>query len=255
MSTWSTPSRSSDAAFAGSRVVESTVMPLSLPSTAMAMPTDEVPPRISSVCPAVGLEADLERASAVCSISGTAPSVDHGRSLVNAMTCPAGTNDVLGVTAVELAAHPAHQGDDLRARLELAAGCGLDDAGCLDSGDAREGARVRLAPCRKCSSDRLSPNAFTRMSTQPGFGVGMGTSRICRTSGAPGPSTTTARIVRAHAVASVPRSFRCRRTSSSRRVSARARRRAGPRAARLLLRPRRSRLPSRTSALRRASAR
>jgi hypothetical protein len=50
-------------------------------------------------------------------------------------------------------------------------------------------------PRRVCSSERLSPNAVTRISTQPGCGVGTGMSRIRRASGGPGASRTTARMV------------------------------------------------------------
>jgi len=51
-STWSTPTADSARALSGRRVVESTVSPRSLASTAAAMPTDEVPPRTRSVWPA-----------------------------------------------------------------------------------------------------------------------------------------------------------------------------------------------------------
>ena len=57
------------------------------------MPTDDVPPRISSVCPACSVEADASASrSAVCSISGTAPSVDHASSERNGITLAAGTH-------------------------------------------------------------------------------------------------------------------------------------------------------------------
>src|SRR6266487_4893909 len=50
-------------------------------------------------------------------------------------------------------------------------------------------------PSRVCSSERLIPNALTRMSTQPGRGSGTGSSRIRSASGGPGASSTTARMV------------------------------------------------------------
>src|SRR4051794_1861311 len=50
-------------------------------------------------------------------------------------------------------------------------------------------------PNRVCSSERLIPNALTRMSTQPGRGSGTGSSWIRSTWGGPGASSTTARIV------------------------------------------------------------
>ena len=52
-------------------------------------------------------------------------------------------------------------------------------------------------PSRMCSSDRFSPNARTRISTQPAAGSGTGSSRMTKASGGPGPSSTTARIVSA----------------------------------------------------------
>src|SRR5881396_2144478 len=59
--------------------------------------------------------------------------------------------------------------------------------------------RGKVTPCarprRVCSSERLIPNALTRMSTQPGSGSGTGSSRIRSASGGPGASNTTARMV------------------------------------------------------------
>src|SRR4051812_12676719 len=58
--------------------------------------------------------------------------------------------------------------------------------------------RGKVTPCprpsRVCSSDRLIPNALTRMSTQPGRDCGTGSSRIRSASGGPGASSTTARM-------------------------------------------------------------
>ena len=56
------------------------------------MPTDDVPPRISSVCPACRSRPTLSEPYAVCSISGTAPSVDHASSDRNGITLAAGTH-------------------------------------------------------------------------------------------------------------------------------------------------------------------
>src|SRR5437899_5773416 len=59
--------------------------------------------------------------------------------------------------------------------------------------------RGKVTPCarprRVCSSERLIPNALTRMSTQPERGSGTGSSRIRSASGGPGASSTTARMV------------------------------------------------------------
>src|SRR5205809_615309 len=75
----------------GRRVVDMTVRPRSLARTAAAIPTDEVPPRISSVCPGCASRPTVSDPKAVCSISGTAPSVAQSSSEVNAMTLLAGT--------------------------------------------------------------------------------------------------------------------------------------------------------------------
>src|SRR4051794_34112195 len=59
--------------------------------------------------------------------------------------------------------------------------------------------RGNVTPCatprRVCSSERLIPNALTRMSTQPARGSGTARSRIRSASGGPGASSTTARMV------------------------------------------------------------
>jgi hypothetical protein len=55
------------------------------------MPTDEVPPRTRSVWPRWASRPVVSDPYAVCSISGTAPSVAQSRSEVNGMTWPAGT--------------------------------------------------------------------------------------------------------------------------------------------------------------------
>src|SRR4051812_15925469 len=59
--------------------------------------------------------------------------------------------------------------------------------------------RGNVTPCPRpslvCNSERLIPNALTRMSTQPGRGSGTGSSRIRSASGGPGASSTTARMV------------------------------------------------------------
>src|SRR4051812_43110535 len=59
--------------------------------------------------------------------------------------------------------------------------------------------RGKVTPCarpsRVWSSERLIPNALTRMSTQPARGSGTASSRISSASGGPGASSTTARMV------------------------------------------------------------
>ena len=53
------------------------------------------------------------------------------------------------------------------------------------------GTRGKVTPCaspsRVCSSDRLIPNAFTVIRTQPGRGSGTGSSSTRRFSTGPGP--------------------------------------------------------------------
>ena len=50
-------------------------------------------------------------------------------------------------------------------------------------------------PRRVNNSERLSPKAFTLISTQPGCGVGIGTCLRSRPDTSPGASRTTARIM------------------------------------------------------------
>ena len=66
-------------------------MPRSLPSTASAMPTDEVPPRMSSVCPRLRLEAHVERSLRGLQHLGHRAERRQGSSLRNGITCVAGT--------------------------------------------------------------------------------------------------------------------------------------------------------------------
>ncbi len=54
------------------------------------------------------------------------------------MTCREGHAGVLGIAAVEGAAHPAHHRHHLLSRSELAARAGGDDTGGLDAGHPRE---------------------------------------------------------------------------------------------------------------------
>ena len=67
----------------GLRVVDSPVIPRRLASTAVAMPTDEVPPRIRIDWPGWASRPTVSEPYEVCSISGTAPSVAQSRSLSN----------------------------------------------------------------------------------------------------------------------------------------------------------------------------
>ena len=53
---------------------------------AAARPTDDVPPRTSSVCPARRSSPTVSEPYAVCRVSGTAPSTSHGSSERNGMT-------------------------------------------------------------------------------------------------------------------------------------------------------------------------
>ena len=55
------------------------------------MPTDVVLPRMSSDCPDWASTPTVSDPYAVCSISGTAPSTDHGNEEVNGMTWLTGT--------------------------------------------------------------------------------------------------------------------------------------------------------------------
>ena len=85
-STWSTPSVVRTAAFAAVRVVENTVRPIRFARIAAAIPTEDVPPRTSSDCPGFASTPTVSDPYAVCSISGTAPTTDHGSVEVNGTT-------------------------------------------------------------------------------------------------------------------------------------------------------------------------
>jgi len=58
---------------------------------AVAIPTDEVPPRISSVCPGWASRPTVSEPWAVWTISGTAPSVAQSSWERNGITWVAGT--------------------------------------------------------------------------------------------------------------------------------------------------------------------
>ena len=108
---------------------------------------------------------------AVCSISGTAPSVAQSRSLVNGIDLPDGHAGVLGVAAVEGAAHAAHHRGDLLCRPR-ARRRGTRRRRRWPRCRARGGTSTPSAsPRRVCSSERLSPNASTLISTSPGRGA------------------------------------------------------------------------------------
>ena len=79
-------------ALAGFLVVERTFILRCLASTAVAIPTDDVPPRIWMDWPGWASSPMVSDPLAVCSISGTAPSVAQSRSLSNAKTWLAGTD-------------------------------------------------------------------------------------------------------------------------------------------------------------------
>ena len=80
-----------------------------------------------------------------------------------------GDAGVLGVAAVEGAAHAAHHRRDLLPGRELAAGGGGDDAGGLDAQHARE--RHALGePKPGVQLGAVEPECLDAMSTQPGLG-------------------------------------------------------------------------------------
>src|SRR5205085_3598809 len=160
--TWSTPIASSAATRPGWRVVERTVRPRSLARIAVAIPTDEVPPRISSVWPACASRPTVSEPWAVWSISGIAPSVAQSSSEPNGITLGGGHTGELGIAAVKGPAHATHHRGDLLAFLELASGCSGDDAGRLDAEHARKGEALREPQARvqlgAIDPKRLHPN-------------------------------------------------------------------------------------------------
>jgi hypothetical protein len=89
--TWSTPISVRATDLFEWRVVDSTVRFRCLARRAVAMPTDDVPPRMRIDCPGCASRPTVSEPYAVWSISGIAPRVDHSRSLQNAITWLAGT--------------------------------------------------------------------------------------------------------------------------------------------------------------------
>ena len=73
------------------RVVENTVIPRRLASTAVAFRPTDVPPRIRRLCPGCASRPTVREPWDVCSISGTAPIVVQSSALWIAITCATGT--------------------------------------------------------------------------------------------------------------------------------------------------------------------
>ena len=73
-------------------MVANTVIPRCLARTAIVIPTDDVPPRISTVSPGCASSPTVSDPYAVCSVSGTAPIVAQSSALSNAITWAAGTD-------------------------------------------------------------------------------------------------------------------------------------------------------------------
>jgi hypothetical protein len=91
MSTWSAPAWVTTSAFPGLRVVDKTVIPCFRARTAVASPTEDVPPRIRMDCPRRASRPVVNDPYEVSSITGRAPRVAQPRSLRNGITWAAGT--------------------------------------------------------------------------------------------------------------------------------------------------------------------
>jgi hypothetical protein len=85
------PSSVSRRAFASLRVVAITRRPAARPSWRQARPTEDVPPRSSSVSPASRSSCSSEPA-AVTNVSGNAPSMSHGSVVSSAISWCSGTS-------------------------------------------------------------------------------------------------------------------------------------------------------------------
>ena len=101
MTTWSTPIWRSRSALPGARVVEITLSPRRLARMAAAMPTDDVPPRTSRLCPGCASRPTVRLPCAVWSISGTAPSSSTGMVAPERDHLTRRNTGELGVPAVE----------------------------------------------------------------------------------------------------------------------------------------------------------
>ena len=105
-----------------------------------------------------------------------------------------GDAGVLGVPAVEVPAHPAHHRGHLRSCRELTTRCRGHSPDGLDAGYAGEGPRVR-EPLPEVLLGPVQAERVDLDQHPTGLWVGIGTVVTRRTSGPPGCSTTTARII------------------------------------------------------------
>ncbi len=165
--------------------------PRSRASDSIAIPTDDVPPRISRLCPGdTGPNASSDP-HAVKYVSGSAAKTSHGRSVSTGISRSSGSS-----------AYSAYPPSNSRPISPITAATLVPGASRADSAttpthsmpSTRGNRTFGECPCRVISSDRFSPNPSTRTRVQPSRTSGTGTSRTRNTSGPPGPSTTTARI-------------------------------------------------------------
>ncbi len=192
---WSTPCSLSAARRSGRRVVASTVAPRQRASAAAARPTEEVPPRISTDCPGCRSRPTVSEPYAVCTISGSAPSTSQGSSVSTGITCASGTD-----------VYSAYPPSYVRPMSPIIATTFCPRTSPLPSGAASTvpaasipGTRGKLTPSltpsRSFNSDRLTPNASTRIRTHPSRSGGRGRVISRRFSTGPGADSWTARMV------------------------------------------------------------
>ena len=163
------PDATQRVALSGFRVVASNVMPRRLASTAVAIPTEEVPPRISSDSPGLASSPTVNDPYDVCSISGAArASPSRARSETRrpdwrARTC---TRHIRRRTPGP--SHPSSPRPAASAGNSPPGQSATIPVASIPS--TRGNVTPSARPRRVCSSDRFSPNALTSISTHPGFG-------------------------------------------------------------------------------------
>ena len=101
-------------------------------------PTDEVPPRISSVWPRCHVEPDGQRSIRSLKCLRDGAQCRPGQLTAERDRLRDRYAGELRVAAIEAATHTAHHRGDLLSDGQLATGTGSHDAGRLDSRDARE---------------------------------------------------------------------------------------------------------------------
>ena len=156
ITTCAAPLASSAARLASCRVVAMTVAPRSAAIVIAAIPTDELPPCTSRVCPARQVERG-ERAPRRAERLRDRAERRPVERRVDSDHLRRRQQRVLLVAAVVRAPHLAHRGDEAPALVELARRVGHDLADRLDPEHAREAHRVARAAAARDELGAVEP--------------------------------------------------------------------------------------------------